>query len=178
MQPFRFHPSTYGPATANLLAEARLAALGPGTPEPEVHVELRQFDPLVDFVQPIRDPLAARACLAGLWLYFDYLDESHTISQDLSTPEGSFWHAIMHRREPDAWNSKYWWRQLGEHRVLNQLAAESAGLGYHYTSPEAFVDFCERVRSLGSDEETLAQQVQLLEWRLLFDWCYRKAVGQ
>jgi hypothetical protein len=24
-----------------------------------------------------------------------------------------FWHAIMHRREPDAANSKHWWRQVG-----------------------------------------------------------------
>lgn len=177
MQPFRFQPSEYGPVTANLLVESRLPALGPGSPEPEVHVQLRRFDPLVDFAQPIRDPLAARACLAGLWLYFDYLNESHAISQDLSTPEGSFWHAVMHRREPDAWNSKYWWRQVGAHPVLGQLATESPALGYRYTSAEAFVDSCERVRGTVSEEETVAQQVQLLEWRLLFDWCFRKAAG-
>ena len=43
----------------------------------------------------------ADACLSGLWLRFDFLDRSHTISQDIHTSTGSFWHGIMHRREPD-----------------------------------------------------------------------------
>jgi len=109
-------------------------------------------------------------CQAGLWLAFDFFEESHAISQELHTPEGSAWHAILHRREPDAWNSKYWWRRVGPHPVLEQLRQESVALGYDYTTPEAFVDFCERVRGSGSAEEQLARQVQRLEWQLLFEW--------
>jgi hypothetical protein len=177
MQSFRFNPTVYGPVVAALMAESRLASLGPGSPEPEVHVELHRFNPQSDLGRPSSDRDAARTCLAGLWLYFDYLDESHTISQDLGTTEGSFWHAIMHRREPDAWNSKYWWRRVGSHPVLSQLTSEAPTLGYHYTNPLDFVDFCERVRDTGTTDETLARQVQLLEWQLLFDHCYRKATG-
>lgn len=178
MQTYHFNPLNYGPIVAALLAEARLADLGPGSPEPEVHVELRRFDPETDLAaQPIRDRHASQACLAGLWLYFDYLDESHTLSQDIHTSEGSCWHAIMHRREPDASNSKYWWRQAGSHTFIAQLVSAAPALGYQYTSPEDFVDFCERVRGTGTNDETLAEQVQLLEWQLLFDYCYRKAVG-
>ena len=175
-QPFRFVPATYGPVVSALVAESRLAALGPGSPEPEVHVELRRFDPATDLGKPSRDHDAARACLAGLWLYFDYLDESHTISQDLNTSEGSFWHAIMHRREPDASNSKYWWRHVGPHPVISSLISEAPSLGYRYTNPQDFVDLCERVRGAGTKDEDLARQVQLLEWQLLFDYCYRKAI--
>src|SRR4051812_40242009 len=51
----------------------------------------------------------AKGLLAGLWLYFDWLDESHRVSQSIDTPTGSFWHAIMHRREGDFSNSKYWY---------------------------------------------------------------------
>src|SRR5687768_16030718 len=40
----------------------------------------------------------AEALVAGLWLWHDYLDESHAVSQSLHSPTGSFWHAIMHRR--------------------------------------------------------------------------------
>jgi hypothetical protein len=177
MQPNRFTPRVYGPIVASLVAESRLASLGPGSPEPEVAVELRRFDPLTDLGTTVQDRDAARACHSALWLYFDYLDESHAISQELSTPEGSFWHAIMHRREPDASNSKYWWRQVGNHKVLDLLREHTSELGYNFTSPEAFVDFCERVRGSGSADERTAQQVQLLEWQLLFDCCYRKAVG-
>ena len=43
----------------------------------------------------VRDAAAAAACRAGLWLYHDFLDESHTISQEIETPEGSYWHALF-----------------------------------------------------------------------------------
>ena len=146
-----------------LLAEPRLADLGPGKPVEELRESIeaaaRELPP---------------ACAAGLWLKFDFLDESHAISQDIPTPDGSFWHAVMHRREPDAFNSKYWWRRVGPHPVLAQLRGRAATLGYEFTSPEDFVDFCERARGTGSADEDLAKRVQLLEWRLLFDHCSRR----
>ena len=178
MTPFHFEPRRYGPCVAALVAEPRLAALGPGTPEPDVHVELRRFDPQTDLGAPAVDDDAARACLAGLWRYFDYLDESHTLSQDLETPEGSFWHAIMHRREPDPSNSKYWWRRVGSHPVLEQLREQAPETGYPYSTAEAFVDFCEQVRGSRSPDEERAQRLQLVEWQLAFDWCYGKAIGR
>src|SRR5688572_2031249 len=46
------------------------------------------------------------AMLAGLWLWHDWLDESHAIAQKLHGASGSFWHAVMHRREGDFGNSK------------------------------------------------------------------------
>src|SRR5688500_4990238 len=95
-------PSEFRP----LLAEERLNDLGPGSPNLGMQAQLHQVQrelPTGDF---------ASACMAGLWLYHDFLDESHAISQDLHTVEGSYWHAIMHRREPDAWNSKYWFRRV------------------------------------------------------------------
>jgi hypothetical protein len=83
----------------------------------------------------------------------------------------------MHRREPDPWNSKYWWRKVGPHPVLDQLRERAPALGYAFTTPEAFVDFCEKVRGSGTADEELAKRVQLLEWQLLFDYCYRRATG-
>jgi hypothetical protein len=41
------------------------------------------------------------ACRAGLLLWNDDLDASHTIAQDIEDVTGSYWHAIMHRREGD-----------------------------------------------------------------------------
>jgi hypothetical protein len=66
---------------------------------------------------------------------------------------------------------------VGAHPVLGLLRENAPKLGYDFTTPEAFVDFCERVRDSHSSDEGLARRVQLLEWQLLFDWCYRKAVG-
>ena len=161
------------PTVTALLTPPRVAELGPGTPNESVRELLRAFE----FTQPVRDPVAARACLAGLWLYHDFLDESHAISQELDTPEGSLWHAVMHRREPDASNSKYWFRKVGSHPVVGRLKGGSTGLGYSYTSPRDFVDFCEQHRGTGAPQEELAKKVQSLEWRLLFEHCYSLAVG-
>ena len=117
-------------------------------------------------------PRGARA--APAWRYcFDFLDESHQISQeDGGNPDRGCWHAIMHRREPDAANSKYWWRRVGKHPVLDQLRDRAPEVGFAFTTPEAFVDVCERVRDTGNAEEAVAKRVQQLEWDLLFAWCY------
>jgi hypothetical protein len=165
-------PMQYPPAIAELLALPAVMPLGPGTPDRAAADRLRRLA-----LPDVRDPVMARACLAGLWLRFNFLDESHTISQDVDTPEGSAWHAIMHRREPDPSNSKYWWRRVGSHPVIARLAAECPALGYDYSTPADFVDFCERARRRGTTEEGLAIRVQELEWRLLFDWCWARAVG-
>jgi hypothetical protein len=151
---------------AALLATDRLAPLGPGRPDESQRAALAALR--VDDFAPL-DALAAKACLAGLWLYFDFLNESHSISQDLPDSHGAFWHAIMHRREPDAWNSKYWFRKVGRHPVLTSLAGQAPALGYRYTTPEAFIDFVERARATGTADEETAIRVQLLEWKLLFD---------
>ncbi|MGL6094846.1 MAG: hypothetical protein ACRC7O_03450 [Fimbriiglobus sp.] len=175
MVPFVFRPEAYGPAVAELLATPRLPALGPGRPHSAVRAALSRFD-LSTALGPVADRAAARGCHAGLWLHFDFLDESHEISQDLDTAEGSFWHAVMHRREPDAWNAKYWFRKVGPHPVVSQLISHAPGLGYTYTNPQDFVDFCERVRGTGSADEETARRIQHLEWQLLFDHCHRTAI--
>ena len=177
MTPFHFDPKAYGPSVADLLAEPRLMPLGPGSLHPAARAALRQFNPANDLGRPVADRDAAIACHAGLWLYHDGLAESHAISQGLDTPEGSFWHAVMHRREPDPWNSKYWWKRVGSHPVLTRLVTGSPALGYNYTNSPDFVHFCERVRGTNTPDEELAKRVQLLEWQLLFDHCYRMATG-
>jgi len=50
------------------------------------------------------------ALRAGMWLLADDLDRAHKICQDIATPYGSAWHAVMHRREGDFSNALYWWR--------------------------------------------------------------------
>jgi hypothetical protein len=164
MQISSFNPADYGPTVADLLATPRLASLGPGSPDETMRPKLQALK-----LAPI--------CMSGLWLYFDFLDESHNISQGIETPEGSFWHAIMHRREPDADNSKYWWRRVGKHPVIDALREQAPRLGYDYSTPQAFVNFCESVRDTGSPDEMLARRVQAREWQLLFDWCYRQGGG-
>jgi hypothetical protein len=112
-------------------------------------------------------------------LYHDFLDESHVISQGIDTPTGSYLHAIMHRREPDAFNSKYWWRRVGTHPVFAELATAAAELGYLKSGtvwdPYQFVDDCEAARGHGDAREELLKQVQVAEMGLMLGYCARGA---
>ena len=110
--------SNYGPIFAALLADAPLNELGPGKPLPTQRKQLETLSIDTAFApHKVVDRTMAKACLAGLWLRFDFLDESHAISQEIKTPTGGFWHGIMHRREPDYDNAKYWFHRVGEHAV-------------------------------------------------------------
>ncbi|MCS7042732.1 MAG: hypothetical protein N2036_09940 [Bryobacteraceae bacterium] len=120
--------------------------------------------------------------LAGLWLYLQHFDACHRVAQDLPTPEGSYWHGILHRQEPDDWNAGYWFRAAGAHPIHEALCAEAQRLaaafpGAHWKpasrwDPEDFIRFCARARrEPGTDAERLARAVQMAEWRLLFAWC-------
>jgi len=118
---------------------------------------------------------APEAALAGLYLYFDCWTEAHETAQDIATVEGSYWHAIVHRQEPDAGNAGYWFRQVGAHAIFPALRDAAAEVGLAVGprwKPDAFIEVCERARqSPGSDLERQARSVQLAEWQLLFDYC-------
>jgi hypothetical protein len=77
---------------------------------------------------------------AALYLYFDCWDEAHEIAQDINTPEGSYWHGIVHRQEPDAANAAYWFRQVGAHPIFPALRerAVEIGLATGAVSPPQF----------------------------------------
>jgi hypothetical protein len=118
---------------------------------------------------------APEAAVAGLYLYFSCLDEAHAIAQEIETAEGSFWHAILHRQEPDAGNSAYWFRQVGAHPIFPELRDRAAAIGIDFGphwDPIKFIDLCEKARQQpGSPEEHRAIEVQRAEWQLLFDYC-------
>jgi hypothetical protein len=139
---------------------------------------------------PARRPEDAQAMLAGLWLWHDWLDESHVISQAQETPTGSFWHAIMHRREGDFSNSKYWYRRVGSHGVFDIIAANVGAIinplpadksllrlvrdGW---SPDALVDLAEEMDRKADGRMDAFVAVQRLEWRMLFEHCTRQAAN-
>jgi hypothetical protein len=187
-----FNPRNYGPAVTALLQHATCNELGPGTAESSMRSALAELAP-----ETITAPRAlcsrdmALAALAGLWLRYDFLDESHGISQNIDTSTGSFWHGIMHRREPDASNARYWFRRVGDHPIFGplagaaqRLAAESkAALPADFRWGAApwdalrFVDLCEQARDGSGPLRRLCMQIQQREWELLFDYCYRQAIG-
>lgn len=136
------------------------------------------------------DPASIRTWPAGAQAGFHLIqgdwEQAHGIAQDLHTPEGSYWHAILHRQEPDEWNSNYWFRQAGRHPIFPALNEKVAALIQEYSStgftvqdkwdPVRFTRFCETARARpGSEDEELAIQIQHAEWELLFHYCCEEA---
>ena len=154
----------------------RLMPLGAGAPDAALRPVLATLAGASD-----------RACLAGLWLGHDFLDESHAISQELPGPDGAYWHALMHRREPDYWNSKYWFRRVGDHAIFPKLADAVRGLSVPVAAERfavrkawdacMFVDLCESAAIEGGELETFCRVVQRIEWNLLFAHCFAPSDG-
>lgn len=75
-------------------------------------------------------PVRADVLLACLLLWHDRLDAAHALVQrHEGQRDADCVHAIMHRREPDLGNSRYWWERVGRHPFANELAAEAERLG-------------------------------------------------
>ena len=184
-------PPARAAATANAgAAYTRLVVRGDGWADAKAMLaKLHPEQLLQGQVHSLDD---AKAMLAGLWLWHDWLDESHTISQSLHKATGSFWHAIMHRREGDFSNSKYWYARCADHPSLAAMAAAAAktvnampadksllrlvGSGWN---PNAFVDLVQQIHNDPTDPlHEVAISLQQLEWRLLFDHCTRAAAGK
>lgn len=168
-------------------AYTRLVVEGDGTTGAKRMLNALRHESLL--AGPVRSEDDARALLAGLWLWHDWLDESHTISQAIATPTGSFWHAIMHRREGDFSNAKYWYARCRHHPALKQIAALArpalgaaaaplSRLTQDEWDADAFVDVVEATHRNPDDPlHAVAVRLQQVEWRGLFEHCLAKAAG-
>jgi hypothetical protein len=135
---------------------------------------------------PRRDNRELGDALVAVWaLHQDCLDAAHEISQEMKSDLGSYIHGIVHRREPDYSNARYWFRQVGELPFFGDLQrAAGDELGSFATDPRvagvlssktwrpiAFVDLCEFAIRGPKDLHFACRKVQQHELALLFDYC-------
>ena len=185
-----FDPLAYGRHFGPLLETNRCRELGRGQRVETMLAPLHDLTVDTAFGDTkVVDHDMAAGCIAGVWLLYDYLDESHSISQGIHTTSGSYWHAIMHRREVDFSNAKYWFHKVGTHPVFEPLAARAASIAENDPQtdaidklatggpwdPMAFVDLCERVEQGLPDVGQECELIQQAEWELLFHYCYENA---
>jgi len=168
-----------------VIATADVPLLGPqrrpGTAgESELNRKLDEFFAAQKLSANIQ-PLLRSAAL----LWHDHLDASHTISQGIETREGSWLHGIMHRREPDYGNAKYWFHRVGQHAAFPKLAKRAADLmSEHGDSlfeggkwdPFAFIDEVEQAER-AKDEEVISvlRQIQAAEFDVLLESIFSQA---
>jgi hypothetical protein len=175
------------PRFAEITAPDLVPELGPGIPDLKRTMILRSID-LKELFSPvaIMEQISARACLAGLWLLAGDLHASHGISQNIHGADGSYWHALMHRREPDISNSDYWFRRVGAHPIFPALLETANGIATAAGRPDLAgskwdpIDFnkvCDAVRGKGGPVEKICRDIQRWEYDLLLEHCFAKATG-
>ena len=146
--------------------------------------------------EALKDNIYGGAIKSGLLLWNDALDDSHDISQELSNNTGSYWHGIMHRREPDYSNAKYWFGRVGTHPIFPKLRERAIVISKEVQNPSAtlaqiaqtienephwdayqFIDWCQAVENEPSSDATqFLQQVQAEEIKLLLAYSFQNAI--
>lgn len=150
--------ASWNAAFWKLAATAEPPELGPG-PRPGV-LDRRDLESRLTQLasaHPVPPEIQLRLRATAL-LYHDHHDAAHDLVQDLADRDGALIHAILHRREPDYWNAKYWFRRIEVHPVYLALGRRLPGLPAPPEGrplvreltlpgafdPFAFVDLCER----------------------------------
>lgn len=173
------HPLS--PELRQAIAAADLPSLGAGPSAPQLSALLQRTGAGLPQVAPA-DAGAARACEAALWLLAGDLDHSHEISQSVKSADGSFWHGVMHRREGDFSNAKYWFRRaahfpalasIGEAIAADPLTDALATDGGW--DAIGFVDQCQQAVRRGGDEEQQCRRAQWVEWQIAMADCLHRA---
>ena len=153
--------------------------------------QLSELTPLTLLARAPQDFAAARCTIAALWIWHDYLSEPHEIVQQIATPLGSYWHGVIHRRERDFSNAKYWFSRAGVLPMGDTLASRADDLLrglpadkslFRLTAngwnPSAFVDLVQAVADKPGDPRyQLAVSLQQVEWQVVFDYGVRAAVS-
>ncbi len=116
----------------------------------------------------------------GLLYAVDGIYEAHTIFQEAKGDLGSYWHGMMHRREGDFDNARYWFRRAGVLPVFSAMHRAASEVSAVMTrqanwDPYLLTGECEQARF--GETEGLKELIglQRLEFEVLFDYCWRKA---
>lgn len=138
-----------------------------------------------------QDPKSLPLVQAALYLCFDCWKEAHDIANEHEdTVIGNWLHAIVHRREPDAGNSKYWYARVkAPARVFEAIGNEVLAFLKKLSiveleplakalekskawEPEVFVDLCEKFRETDPSDPSyrVLARIQEIEWRGLSEY--------
>jgi hypothetical protein len=141
----------------------------------------REMDKIL--ADPALDRRYCALSRGAILLWHDHFEAAHELAQDEENADGSLLHAIIHRREPDLSNARYWFRRVGNAHpsfgcMTGKVKIALMGLGADLLAkqimpndkwnPLAFVDFLEDALQREDPEyDRLLRQMQAAEF-----YCY------
>ena len=131
----------------------------------------------------ILDPRQFLLIRGGILYALDELDDAHRIFQDETSAEGSYWHGMMHRREGDFDNARYWFRRAGRLPAFADMRDAAGGASPDMArqetwDPYLFTGLCEQARFGAQELVPECQKLQRAEFDVLFHRAWAKAVAQ
>jgi len=122
------------------------------------------------------------ALVRGGALYaLDDLEPAHAIFQEAQGDLGSYWHGMMHRREGDFDNARYWFRRAGAlpffaalHGSASRVSADMARQSSW--DPYLFTGQCEQTRFGAEELLPEMRALQRAEFDAIFAACWRRSV--
>lgn len=130
--------------------------------------------------RPVGAPAPFVLVRGGLLYALDDLEGSHRLFQDAAGDLSAYWHGMLHRREGDFDNARYWFRRAGPLPFFGALhgraASDSAQMAKQSSwDPYLFTGECEQAR-FGADEITGELiSLQRAEFDVVFDYTWRQA---
>src|SRR5438132_7754165 len=127
-------------------------------------------------------PVAGRATFplvrAALLYAFDAIDESHRIVQDAGGDLAAYLHGMIHRREGDFDNARYWFRRSGALPFFDELrraaGGESADVAKQMSwDPYLFTGLCEQEKFGDDSHHDELVKLQRTEFDVFFDYVWR-----
>ena len=118
----------------------------------------------------------------GLYYAVDALSEAHALFQEAHDDLGAYWHGMMHRREADFDNARYWYRRavaLPIFNLLHRTAGEHSPdmLRQENWDPYLFTGQCEQARHGAPELTDELVKLQRAEFEALFDYTWRQAIA-
>ncbi len=118
----------------------------------------------------------------GLFYALDALHDSHELFQEDHTDLGSYWHGMMHRREGDFDNARYWFRRAGEPPIaaaLHSAAASVSPLMARQSTWDAYLltGECEQCHHGAEESRGECSALLRVEFDGLLAYCWRKAAA-
>lgn len=116
---------------------------------------------------------------AALLYACDAIDESHVVVQGIAGDEAAYWHGMIHRREGDFENARYWFRRAGVLPVFDEIHHAASHVSPVVAAqanwdPYLFTGLCEQNRFGDTESTEELVKLQRAEFEVFFDYLWRR----